>query len=78
MCSLLSGDVHSELILSSLLLLLCRVAAVKRLPVYHHSADYIFWSFGIAGSILSQFEDKDPLKRMLRGVGSVATIHYCT
>ena len=23
------------------------VAAVKRLPVHRHSADYIFWSFGI-------------------------------
>ena len=27
--------------LSLLQLVLCRVAAVKRLPVHHHSADYI-------------------------------------
>ena len=35
-------DLHSELILSSLQLMMCCVAAVKRLPVRHHSADYIF------------------------------------
>ena len=40
-CFLLQEVLHSELILSSLQLLLCRVVAVKRLPV-HHSADYIF------------------------------------
>ena len=34
------------------------MAAAKRLPVYHHSADYIFRSFGIIGLILSQFEKK--------------------
>ena len=42
MCSLLPEDLHSDLILSSLQLVLCRVAAVKHLPVHHHSADYIF------------------------------------
>ena len=42
MCSLLLEDYHSELISFSLQLLLCRVAAVKRLPVHHHSADYTF------------------------------------
>ena len=42
MCSLLSKDLHSELILSSLQLVLCRVAAVKRHPVHHHNSDYIF------------------------------------
>ena len=35
-------DLHSELIVSSLQLVLCHVAAVKRLTVHHHSADYIF------------------------------------
>ena len=35
-------DLHSDLILSSLQLVECRVAAVKRLPVHHHSADHIF------------------------------------
>ena len=51
MCSLLPEDFHSELILSSLQLVLCHVAAVKRLPVHHHSADYIF--SGPLGSLCS-------------------------
>ena len=34
----------------------CRVAAVKRLPVLHHSADYIFNSFGITGPIVVSFK----------------------
>ena len=42
MCSLLQEYLHSELILYSLQLVLCRVAAVKRLPINHYSADYIF------------------------------------
>ena len=42
MCSLLPENLHSELILSSLQLVLCRVAAVKCLTVHHHSANYIF------------------------------------
>ena len=41
-CSLFPGDLYSELFLSSMQLVLCRVAAVKRLPVHHHSAGYIF------------------------------------
>ena len=41
-CFLLPGDLHSELILSSLQLVLCRVAAVKRLPAHHRSAEYLF------------------------------------
>ena len=40
--SLLSKDLHSELILSSLQLVLFSVAAVKRVPVHYHSTDYIF------------------------------------
>ena len=42
MCSLLPEDLHFEFILSSLQLVLCRVAAVKRLPVDHHTAGNIF------------------------------------
>ena len=45
---------------------------------------YIFWSFGIIGLILSQFEYRVPLKPVL-GVGgwggggrSVAPLHFCT
>ena len=67
---------HSELILSSLQLVLCRVAAV---PVHHHSADYIFSGpFGIIGLILNLFENRVPLKPVLGGVGSVAPLHYCS
>ena len=72
MCSLfLEENLHSELILSSLSLVLCRVAVVNRLPVHHHSAEYIFWSFGIIGLILSQFENRVPLKP---GRGQCCTI----
>ena len=42
LCPLLPEDLHSELVLSSLQLVLCRAAAVIRLPVHHHSTDYIF------------------------------------
>ena len=77
MCSVLPEDLHSKLILSLLQLVLCRVAAVKRLPVHHHSADYLFWSFGIIGFILSQLENRAPLKPVLGGVGGVAPLHYC-
>ena len=78
MCSLLPEDLHSELILSSLKLVLCRVAAVKGLLVHHHSADNIFWSFLVIGLILSHSENRIPLKPLLRGVDSVAPLHYCT
>ena len=64
-------------ILSSLKLVLCRVAAVQRLPEHHLSADYIFWSYGIIGLILSQFENRIRLKSpLLEGVGSVVPLHY--
>ena len=62
MRSLLSKDLNSELIISLLQLVLCRVVGVKRVPIHHYSADYIFWSFGIIGLILSQFENRVPLK----------------
>ena len=52
-CSLFPENLHSELILSSVQLVLCLVAAVERLPVHHHSTEYIFWSFWIIGLILS-------------------------
>ena len=71
MCSLLPKDLHSELILSSLQLVLCSVAAEKRLPEHHHCADYIFWFFRIIGLILSQFENRVPLKPVLGGVSTV-------
>ena len=76
MCSLLPENLHSELILSSLRLVLSHVTAVKHLPVLQHSADYIFWSFGIIGLILSQFENRVPLKLVL-GVRVVLN-HYIT
>ena len=49
--------------LSSLLLVMCRVAAMKRLPVQHHCADYIFWSFGNIGFILSPFAQTGTRRR---------------
>ena len=54
MCFLLPGDLHSELILSSLQLVLCRVAAVKRLSAHHRSAEYL--CTGPLGSLGSFFE----------------------
>ena len=51
----------------------------KNLPNRYYSADFIFsWFFGIIGLILSQFENRVPLKPVLGGVGSVAPLHYCT
>ena len=40
------------------------------LPVHHHSADYIVWSFGITGFILSYLENIILLKPTLGGVVS--------
>ena len=69
---MLPDDLHSEFVLSSLQLVLRRVAAVKHLPVHHHSADYIFSVFsGIIWLILCQFENRVPLKPLLRGDGAV-------
>ena len=50
----------------------------KMFPVHHHSADYMFWSLGIIGLVLSQFENRVPLKPVLGGMGSVAPLHNCT
>ena len=44
-----------------------RVAAVKCLPLHHHSADDIFWSFGITEVIFSHFENRVSLRPMLGG-----------
>ena len=35
------------------------------LPVHHHSAEYIFWSFGVIGLILRYLEKIVLLKRVL-------------
>ena len=59
--------------LSPLQLLLCCVAAVKRLPVHHYSAYYIFWSFGIIEFIYNNFEkNRVLLNPMLGGVADDA------
>ena len=51
--SLLLKDLISDVYLTSLQLVLCRVAAVKRLPVLNHSAvSILFWSFEISDDIL--------------------------
>ena len=74
-CSLLPKGLHSELILSSLQLVLCLLAAIKRLSAYNHSADYIFSDpFGIIRLILSQFENTVPLKPVLGARGQCYTI----
>ena len=63
MSTLHPEDLNSELILSSLQLVLFRPAAIKRLPSHHHSADYLFSGpFGIISLILSEFENRVPLK----------------
>ena len=67
-CSLLPEDLHSELILSSSHLALCR------LPVQHHSEYYILLSFGIIGLILCKFENRVPLKPVLGCSGQCSTI----
>ena len=53
--------------------MLFRVSAVKHLPV-QYSADFIFWSFGIAELILNQFENRVSLKPLLGVVPSFAHI----
>ena len=50
----------------------CRVAALKSLPVLHHNADYIFWSFGIIEIMLVCFEYTILFKPALGGVRDVA------
>ena len=45
---------------------MCRVAAVKQLPVHHHGADYIFWhSIGIIEFISDPFENRVLIKPVL-------------
>ena len=66
-----------SLILSSLQLVLCRVAAVKRLPLRHHNADYSFWFFRIIGLIIGQFENRIFSEAGARGRGQCCTITLC-
>ena len=54
-----AGFLMTRLNLSSLQLMLCRAMVVKSLPVHHFSSDSIFWSFGIIGFILSNFEKRN-------------------
>ena len=74
MRSLLPKELYSELIISSLQLVLCRVVGIKRLPVHHNTSDSIFWSFGITGLILSRFDKRVPLKPVLGGVDTLQKI----
>ena len=53
MYSLLPEDLLSELTLSLLQLMMCRVAAVKHLPVHNHSADHIQSTLVISTSLIS-------------------------
>ena len=73
MSSLLPEDLHSQFILSSLPLVLCRVAVVRRLRIYHHSADYDYGSFWVIGIILGQSANRVLLKPVL---GACAVLHH--
>ena len=58
---------------------LCRVAAVKHLPVHHHSVVYIFSGpLGSLDSFWVFFENGSSADAGARSVGSVAPLHYYT
>ena len=59
--SLLQRNLPYRTYLSSLQLMLCRVAVIKSIPVHHYNADYMFWYFGIIVFILSYFENRIPV-----------------
>ena len=50
----------------------------KCLPVHHHSADYIFWSFGIIEFILSHLKIEFCLSRCQGGGGVAGDVHFIT
>ena len=77
MSSLLSEDLHLELILS-LKLVLCRVAAVQRLPVHHHSEITYFLVLWNRWAYSESVKNRVPLMPVLGGVDSVVPLHYCT
>ena len=51
------------------------MAPVKRLNLHHHSADYIFQSFGITGSICRHFENR-VLPKPANARGRVSVAHF--
>ena len=55
--------VKTAVLQSSLQLELCCVVVVKLLPVHHHIADYIFWSFAIIEFIFSHLKIEFHLSR---------------
>ena len=74
MCFSLLKDLQSELILSSLQLVLCRVATVKHLPVHHHRADNIFSGpLGSLGSFGVRLKNEF---RYNRCSGAWAVLHH--
>ena len=78
MCSLLSEDLYSKIILSSMQLALCHVAAVKHPPYIIIVQIIYFLDFWIIWLSLSQFENRVLLKPVLVGMGSVALFQNCT
>ena len=72
----LPENIQSELVLSSLQLVLCRVEAVSVSPYIILMQIIHFWSFGITGLILSQFENRVPLKPVLWGLGGIAPLIF--
>ena len=53
---LLPRDLANQNLFLFIAAVFCRVAAVKRLPVHYHSAEYNFWSFGIIELIFSHLK----------------------
>ena len=52
MWSLLPKTLSNQNLLISIVAGVVPCGAVKRLPAYHHSADYIFWPLGLFCSFL--------------------------
>ena len=67
---------HKQTKLNQICYFLCGAEAVKRLSVHHYGADYIFWSFGITGFILSYSDNKSSVLDNARGHGQNCTFHY--
>ena len=67
---------YSEVIFSSLRLMLFHVAAEKGLTAPHFRANYNSWSFEISGFIMCYFENRILFKPVLGDKASVA--HFIT
>ena len=66
------GSLFQNLLIITTAGVKCCVVDLKSLPLLHHSADYIFWSFGIIELMLVCFEYTILLKQALGGMKDVA------